>query len=300
MILSVPFAMAKTGGQSGTGVSLETRHQVQGAEALVKDIRSGAVQGILDAKHNLLEQNKILHENTQMQTEAVREELHNSLMLIQQNTDLTSDEARQAMLQVKEEAHITIQNRIEEVKQAMTVNREEFRNQIEERKLQAKELMQENRTMLQERLGAIKDEKKQEIVLNFTEKIGELNEKYMDHLTASLNNMETVLQGVMSRTEKASVDGKDVSSIRTAIAVVEEDIVVARSYIINQLATTYVVNVTDEDNLRDDVSLVRNEFRSDIQLVREAVLKVREDLSEVASLLGQIQGINNLEIEEKQ
>ena len=299
MISSVPFAMAQVGGQSGSSASYQIRQQVQGAEALVKDIRSGAVQGILDAKNNLLEQNRALRENTQTQTEAVREELHNSLMLIQQNTDLTSDEARQAMLQVREEARITIQNRIEETKQAITANREEFRNQIEERKLQAEELIQENREALQERLKVIKDEKKQEIVLNFTEKLGELNEKYMDHLTASLNNMETVLQGVMSRTEKASVDGKDVSGVRTAIAVVEEDIAVARSYIINQLATTYVVNVTDEDNLRDDVSLVRNEFRSDIQLVREAVLKVREDLSEVASLLGEIQGIDNLEIEEQ-
>jgi len=136
-------------------------------------------------------------------------------------------------------------------------------------------------------------------VTDFSEKISELNAKYTDHLTTVTNNIEVVLQGIISRTEKAAVDGKDVSAVRGAITKAEEDIAAARSQIVRQAATTYAIDADlTEENLRAEISSVRDAFRNDLQAVRDSVLAARGSVSEAAVSLGQIQGINNLEIEQ--
>jgi len=276
-----------------------TAQQVPAQVEQVQGIRQEAVRNIQEAKDDLLEQSRSLRQNFQVQSDSIREGLQNSLQVIQQNTDLTPEEARDAASQVRIEARETIQTRVEEIKQEITANREQFREQLEARKEEAQALIQQNREALAERVKSIQDERKQTVVINLSEKIDELNARYMDHLTSAINNIEAVLQGVISRTEKAAVDGKDVSGVRGAIAEAEEDIATARSYVIGQSATTYVIDDNlIEESLRSEISRVRDVFKSDLQAVKDEVMRARESVSDAAMLLGRIQGINNLDIEQ--
>lgn len=262
-------------------------------------IRREAVQNAQEIRQGFLEQSKSLRQDFQAQSDSLREGLQNSLRTIQQNIDLSPEEARDEALRVRTEAREMIQAKAEEVRQEITANREEFREQLEKGREEAKAAIEENRAALQEKIRSLNDERKKTAVTDFSEKISELNAKYTDHLTTVTNNIEVVLQGIISRTEKAAVDGKDVSAVRGAITKAEEDIAAARSQIVRQAATTYAIDADlTEENLRAEISSVRDAFRNDLQAVRDSVLAARGSVSEAAVSLGQIQGINNLEIEQ--
>lgn len=264
-----------------------------------KEIRQEAAQNAEEIKQEFIDRSRDLRQEFQIQSNSIRDGLQNSLKAIQQNIDLSKDEAKEEALRARTEAREMIQTKAEEVKQEMMLNREEFRKQLEEGKEEARVAMEENRLMLQKRIKSLNDEKKKTAVTNFSEKISELNIKYTDHLTSVINNIEVVLQGIISRTEKASVDGKDVSSVRQAIVKAEEKIAEARSKIIKQSAMTYAVDGGfTEGNLKTEASLVREALRNDLQATKDAVLIARRSVSDAAVALGHIQGINNLEIEQ--
>jgi len=262
-------------------------------------IRQEAVQNAQEIRDGFLEQSRVLRQDFQVQSDSIREGLQNSLRTIQQNINLSPEEANDEALRVRMEAREMIQTKAEEVRQKIAANREEFRKELEEGRDKAKAAIEENREAFKEKVKSLNDEKKKTAVADFSEKISELNKKYTDHLASVVNNIEVILQGIISRTEKAAVDGKDVTSVREAITEAEKDIATARSQIVKQAATTYAVDgsLTD-DNLRAEISSVRDALRNDLQAARDIVLAARRSVSEAAVALGHIQGINDLEIEQ--
>jgi len=254
---------------------------------------------VQEDKQGLLEQSRSLRQEFQTQSESIREGLQNSLRLIQQNTDLSPDEIKSEALRVRKEARDMIQTKAEEARRQIVENREEFRKQLEEGREEARTTLEQNREALQQKIAALKDERKKESVADFSEKTSDLNVRYTDHLTAVVNNIEVISQGIISRMEKASVDGKDVSGVREAITKAEEKIAAARSAIVAQASKTYPIDaaITDE-NAKVEISAVRDGLRKDLQAVKDAVLEARRSVSEAAVALARIQGIDKLEIEQ--
>lgn len=264
-----------------------------------EQIRQEAVQKAQEVRQGFLEQSRNLRQGLQEQGESIREGLQNSLRAVEQNAELTPDEARSEALRIRTEAREMIQTKVEEVRQQIVANREEFRKQLEEGREEARTTLEQNRAALQQKIAALKDERKKEAVADFSEKTSDLNVRYTDHLTAVVNNIEVILQGIISRTEKASVDGKDVSGVREAITKAEEKIAAARSAIVAQASKTYPIDaaITD-DNAKTEISAVRDGLRKDLQAVKDAVLEARRSVSEAAVALARIQGIDKLEIEQ--
>ncbi|MBI2048810.1 MAG: hypothetical protein HYT30_02680, partial [Parcubacteria group bacterium] len=99
-----------------------------------------------------------------------------------------------------------------------------------------------------------------------------------------------------SRMEKAEANGRDVSAVKTAIAAAKTAIASARAAIEVQSKKTYDVAISTEDKLRPDVGKAREALRNDLVKVRETVFAARDAVHKAATTLGQVQGVNELEV----
>jgi hypothetical protein len=117
------------------------------------------------------------------------------------------------------------------------------------------------------------------------------------HFSDVLSKLDDILGRISSRTDKAETNGRDVSAVKTAIADAKTAIAAARSAIEVQSKKTYDMTISAEDALRRDVSKAREALRNDLVKVREAVFAARDAAHKAATTLGQIQGVNELEVQ---
>lgn len=191
---------------------------------------------------------------------------------------------------------------------------EEFRKQAEERAQKANEHVQkvrdeaqgkvkEHREDLREKIGKIKDAKKQEAANKIANQMEHINQVWTNHFVNVLDRLDAVLQKIKSRTEKVATNGTDVSSANTAIAKAETAIATARTAVATQAQKTYVVDMssltqdistTDGQNmlvsdLRKKFKELRNQLFADLTALRDGAMKdARTAVADVLKTLSQL------------
>ena len=79
-----------------------------------------------------------------------------------------------------------------------------------------------------------------------------------------------------TRTDKVEENGNDVSAVRSAIISAEEAISAAQDAVNAQAEKSYIIDITDEESLRDDIKGVRDQLHDDLTAARDAVKDARE------------------------
>lgn len=187
----------------------------------------------------------------------------------------------------------------EELKNEIEAKREEYKKEIEERREEVKKEIEAKREELKTRLLTIRDEQKKKAVLKIDEEIKRLNERMVEHFSNVLDKMEEVLKGVVSRADKAEAHGLDVSGVRALIVNAELAIDSARASVLEQASKVYEIDITDEDNLRADVSDIRKALRSDLGNLKDIIKGVHTAIRESAVGLAQIPNVDEYEVEEE-
>jgi len=184
----------------------------------------------------------------------------------------------------------------EEIKNA----RQEIINTRQETKIK----IDAQRALLQQKLKQIKDQVKQNTVLRISDRLTALNNLMVDHFLAVLTRLDTILNNIGSRVDKAQSAGLDVAAVRTAISDAQKAISASRNAVKVQAGKTYPITIittanatTTENNLKVDVGKARQVLHADLVAVRATVVAARDAVHKAATTLVQIQGIDDIDKE---
>ncbi len=137
-----------------------------------------------------------------------------------------------------------------------------------------------------------------------------LNKVWTDHFTNVLNHLDTVLQKIKTRADKASANSQDVSGVNAAIQAAETTISNARSAVEAQAKKTYTVDLTAVNsgiatttaatgqnqlviNLRAQFKVVRDQLMKDLFGLRDGLMKdSRLAVQNALQLLSKIPKVN--------
>ncbi|HAM96091.1 MAG: hypothetical protein UX53_C0004G0030 [Candidatus Azambacteria bacterium GW2011_GWB2_46_37] len=206
-------------------------------------------------------------------------------------------ETRQEFKQFRQAEVQEFKQRLEQLKAANQTKREEFKATVEQNRSELRTRVQTEREQLKEKLAAIKDERKKQIVERVAQQLNELNERQTNHLVQVLDKLDTALGRVGTRTDKAEANGRDISSVRTAISAANEAITASRAAISVQAGKSYTIAVTDEAGLRKVVGDARQTLHNDLSETRKAVKTAHDAVKKAATTLAQIPQVDELKVE---
>ena len=253
--------------------------------------------GLLLSAGRVVAQNKTEAGDNKAVVETIRqeerEEIRQEAGATAETGEKTREEAREEIRM--EEGESLKETRVESLKKARKT-RQETRENIERIREENRGLIEQRRLTLKEQLGVLQDQRKAPIVERIYGNLNRLNDQIVTRLLAKIDQIETVLERVKSRTDKAQEAGLDVSGVSEAIAVAEEAIEKARTTAETQAGKIYEIVISDEANLRTDVKPGRDQLQSDLEVLRQQVVLAREAVREAITTLAQVRGIESLEI----
>lgn len=164
--------------------------------------------------------------------------------------------------------------------------REEFQVRKEERMASIAARKQEVKT----RIAAIRDEKKRAALERIEEKLNKINERRTNHFLKVLERLAEILAKIQFRADRAETNGKNVSSVNTAIATAEAAIDAAETAVNAQADKVYELTVDDETTARDDAGASMKKLQEDLRAMREFVHKARTAVFDALKALTRVVG----------
>lgn len=174
--------------------------------------------------------------------------------------------------------------------------RELFRQQIETQKATLQQTIELRREALTKKLLTIRDERKRVLTETIYENVQKFNENRVEHYTAALEKIQTILGRIISRMEKARTFGLDISAVEGKVTEANKAIGDARAAVEVQAKKVYTITITSEATLKADVQKTREAIHADTVAVRETVRQALEAVQSVARALAGIRGINEIDI----
>lgn len=193
----------------------------------------------------------------------------------------TVNELRAENAASREAVKETIKENRAEVRTAVKERWEELKNSREAKREEIKTKVKEMREDVKAKVTAMRDAKKKQVVERVQENFGNVNKRRTEHFQIVLDRLSTVLDKIVSRTEKAKAEGKNVTNIETAITTARTAITTAESAINVQKEKIYQVTVTDDTTARNEVGAVVKQLESDLQAVQRTVQAARDAVQKV-------------------
>lgn len=163
-----------------------------------------------------------------------------------------------------------------------------------EAKLRAtKTEMEKKRLELKENLKKISDTRKQTAVENIDKKIEERNSHWVTHWNNVLTRLLAVVTKIEAKSAELASNGKDVSSITTAVTKAKTDITAAQQAVLTQSGKTYTLTIGSEETLGSNVRKVVTQFHTDVKLVIELINTARKSVSDALRVMKSVAGTTN-------
>ena len=277
---SLAYAQSSTPTPTPTGVK-SPRVLNNEAQKAQRDVR----QKRLEELHKEQVDIRVMHERTRAEIRTKRIEQQGIIRDTQKQIRENPERRAELLKNVQEERKELVEFRNRE--------REELQKDMKERRDVAREKILLERDALREKLGTIRDERKRGIVERADKRLEEIANTEINGFTRVLDNLDKVLEKIDSRADKAEANGKNVSSVRTAITNAENLLKTARDLVTAQASKTYPINVTTEQKLGEAVSAARLALHADLKKVRDAIQKARKAVTDANSGLRAIPGVDS-------
>lgn len=255
---SAPSGLRKDLNQIRKDARGQVREERKDAREDVKDIRRAAESNIKDTRRESVKNIKAIRATT---TEAIKKNRQEMMNIIKMAT--TTEDRRKSRIELKKDFQADRAQKIEEMKISI----------------------KEEKNALKEKLKVIKDQRKQQVVERIDERINSINEVRTNRFLKLLEKFEDFLDRISARADLLEKEGKNVSSVRTAVSDAESAITASRSAIEEQAKKIYKIVITTEGNLGNDVSASVKARQNDLKTVGETVRKAHEAIRKALSAL---------------
>ena len=198
--------------------------------------------------------------------------------------------------------------RLAELMEAAKERAQNTAGQIKQLRQEGQERAKEIREAQKEKINRLKDQNKRQAADKIAGQLAHINQTWTDHFTRVLDHLDAILQKIRNRAEKASADGKDISTVTAAIQKAEDAIASARLAVAAQAQKTYVLSagaladtatsaVDDQENLlrglKDEFKRLRSALFRDLALLRDGPMRdARTSLFDALQALSQIPDVN--------
>jgi hypothetical protein len=238
-----------------------------------------------------------IREQSKDEVEKARENLKEAQNEAQDQLRTAREAVNDKVGQVSQEVLKAFQEKREQVKTEFEAKREEFKKELEAKREEMKQVIEERREDFKQRLSVVKDEVRKVAAEKLFNDLNSLNSRSVGLFNKSVDQIEAVLNRILSRSEKARANGVDVTTVELAANAVKISIQETRNFIKIQAGKTYTATVSGEDALRTELKATRDQLKQDLEAVREKVGAVREAVHEAATALAQIPKVDEMEIE---
>jgi hypothetical protein len=147
-----------------------------------------------------------------------------------------------------------------------------------------------NHEMFQSKLAGIKDTKKRTIVENVQNRITEINTNRIDTATKHLATMKNLLDKISAKALEVQKNGKDITSVTTAIATAQTAIDDAMAAVASQASKVYTIPISTENTLRNSVFSTRKSLETDILAMHQKVVTARTAVYNAIKALAIVRG----------
>ena len=185
-----------------------------------------------------------------------------------------------------------VRQRVREAVEETRNRRQETVDEFRANREKAREEMQTKREEFRTKLAEIKDARKRKIVELIGLRFEKLNERWVNHWNKVLARLAEILTKIGTRADKAEAAGRDVSAVRAAITAARAAISAAQDALNTQAGKTYVIEITNEENLGQNVRETIQLARGDLRGVREKVREARQAVIEALRVLKGIRGVD--------
>jgi hypothetical protein len=179
-----------------------------------------------------------------------------------------------------------------ELLQAIQDKRDLFKEEFEARKDEMQAKREDMRAKFQADLLKIKDENKRARVENISNNFAEINISVTTRASGIVDQIETVLVSIESRTDKAATNGADVTKVRASIVVAETAIADARVAIAAQVAKVYETSITSDATVKNSLQSTRDQFRADLQAMNTKIKAAHSATRKAAEALKAIPNVD--------
>jgi flagellar motility protein MotE (MotC chaperone) len=174
---------------------------------------------------------------------------------------------------------------------AFLKKREDLKEELKTRIETAKKEWETKHKELIDNLKKIKDEKKVTIVENIDARIAERNTHWVQHWSEVLTRQTQLLDKIEAKAKELQGQGKDITTVTTAIAAARTAITNAQAKVDAQAGKTYHIDVTTETTLGSNVSAAVKQMQADVKTVISAIEEVRKATQSAINALKTVLGL---------
>jgi hypothetical protein len=165
-----------------------------------------------------------------------------------------------------------------------------FFHEIESKRASASAAFKKERDAFKARLAIIKDTAKQTKLQNLDTLLSQVNTNRTTAMTNHLNQMDQILAKISAGLTTLSTGGTDVTQAQSAVDAAATAISVAKAAVAAQAGKEYVIGITSENNLGNDVGRTRSQLASDLQAVEATITQARKAVAAAIRAYAQLKG----------
>jgi hypothetical protein len=181
-----------------------------------------------------------------------------------------------------------IKENVMERREMRMEKREQFVENVKEKRIEAKEQFKEKRTEFKEKVETIRDEKKQQVVERIDTKMSTVNKNKTDKMTEAVNKLAQVVENLKTKGATAKAAGQDTTALDAAIVEAETALALAQEAITTQAGEEYVIEISEEEKLKNDVGSVVSQLRTDLSETHKTVIDAKQAVQNAAKELAKL------------
>lgn len=167
---------------------------------------------------------------------------------------------------------------------------EKFVQDVKNHRASASATFKAEREAFQNRLQTIKDTAKKTKLENVSQVISQVNSNRTTIMANKLTTMDEIIAKITTGLSTLSEGGRDTSAAQVALSAANTAISAAKSAVATQAGKEYVIGITSENNLGEDVSRARTTLATDLKAVETAITHARQAVSDAIAAYASLKG----------
>ncbi len=146
------------------------------------------------------------------------------------------------------------------------------------------------RKSFQQKVATIKDERKRQIIERIDNKLSTVNTNRTSQMSQNLEKLSSILAKIQERATIAQGDGKDISTVASAITKAETAIQAAKTAVEAQAGNEYVITITATGSaqLKNSVGIIIKQLQANLSASHKLVVAAKQAVQTAHMTLAKI------------